>query len=254
MIRLLLPYGRLWPRHADDALLAALATPGDQHAPRAAVPWHRDALELPVGNNAVALRIAVAMLRTALSRTGIAVRAVGVRAMEPAELNALAARIGNKATINFMLAAEHIERVRTAAARAGTWAWIALDRQGGRTTYLDQLRTSFPDASLAVLEESDETARYRLEWRSTQGQAAHHAVVSFELGGEERNLPVALASMAAKFARELHMRRLNAFFARHVPDVAPTAGYVMDGRRFLEAVGPTAKRLGIEESALVRCL
>ncbi|MFM8817867.1 MAG: hypothetical protein ACKOHI_08385, partial [Phycisphaerales bacterium] len=69
-----------------------------------------------------------------------------------------------------------------------------------------------------------------------------------------RNLPIALASMAAKFARELHMRRLNAFFARHVPGLAPTAGYVQDGRRFLDDVGAAAKRLGIAREALVRSI
>lgn len=235
---------------SDAALLAALGAP----VTPADGPWHGSALPLPVGNDAAALRIASAMLRTALAKSGTRVAALRVEAIGPSSLNAQAARIGNKATINFMAAMRHVDRVRAQAARAGMHAWIALDRQGGRTAYLDTLRTSFPDARLAVLEESDATARYLLAWNASRALPAHEATVSFELGGEERNLPIALASMAAKFVRELHMRRLNAFFAGHVPDLAPTAGYVQDGRRFLEAVGDAPERLGISRDALVRAL
>jgi ribonuclease HII len=234
----------------DAALLAALGAPVDPDDG----PWHADGLPLPVGNDAAALRIAAAMLRTALAKSGTRAAALRVEAIGPASLNAQAERIGNKATINFMAAMRHVDSVRTEAARAGMRAWIALDRQGGRTAYLDTLRTSFPDARLAVLEESDATARYLLAWDATRALPAHEATVSFELGGEERNLPIALASMAAKFARELHMRRLNAFFASHVPDLAPTAGYVQDGRRFLDAVGDAPERLGIPRRSLVRSL
>ena len=48
----------------------------------------------------------------------------------------------------------------------------------------------------------------------------------------ERHLPTALASMTAKYLRELAMRPFNAFWQRHVPGLAPTAGYPSDSRRF----------------------
>jgi hypothetical protein len=234
----------------DTALLGALSalpSPADG-------PWHADAHPLPVGNDAAALRIACSMLRTTLTKARASVALLTVEALGPTDLNAQAARIGNKATINFMAAMRHVDRVRALAAARGTHAWIALDRQGGRTAYLDPLRTSFPEAQLAVLEESDATARYRLAWPATRALPSHAATVSFELGGEERNLSIALASMAAKFARELHMRRLNAYFAAHVPGLEPTAGYVQDGRRFLDAVGDAPERLGIPRHALVRAV
>ena len=58
--------------------------------------------------------------------------------------------------------------------------------------------------------------------------------------------------MAAKLTRELHMRRMNDFFARHVPELKPTAGYVQDGRRWMEQVAPAAQSLGIAQETLVR--
>jgi len=60
--------------------------------------------------------------------------------------------------------------------------------------------------------------------------------------------------MAAKLARELHMRRLNAYFAEHVPGLAPTAGYVQDGRRWMADVGAAVERLGIADAELVRSI
>ncbi len=240
-----------WPD--DRALLAALgASPGP--APAAPHPWHADAHPLPVGNDTASLRIAGAMLRATLAKSGIELATLSVRAIDPHEFNALAARVSNKATINFMAAAEHVERVRRLAASRGVPAWVSLDRQGGRTAYREPLQSSFPDAQIRVLEESDDQQRYRLDFAATAALPAHRVTVSFELGGEERNLPIALASMAAKFARELHMRRLNAFFARHVPDLKPTAGYVLDGRRWVAEVGSAATALGIDESSLVRAI
>jgi ribonuclease HII len=244
-----------WPD--DRALLAALgASPGLAPAPAPAAPhpWHADAHPLPVGNDAASLRIAGAMLRATLAKSSIELATLSVRAIDPHEFNALAARVSNKATINFMAAAEHVERVRRLAASRGVPAWVSLDRQGGRTAYREPLQSSFPDAQIRVLEESDGQQRYRLDFAATAVLPAHRVTVSFELGGEERNLPIALASMAAKFARELHMRRLNEFFARHVPDLKPTAGYVLDGRRWVAEVGSAATALGIDESSLVRAI
>lgn len=244
------------PATGNAALPATGNAPAPGHADATAPtdPWHAATLPLPVGNDPASLRIAGAMLRATLAKAGIEATELRVRAIDPREFNAQAVRVANKATINFMAAAAHIDRVRRIAAARDAHAWIALDRQGGRTEYRAPLQSSFPDARIRILEESDAVQRYRLEFPAADGLPAHAATLSFEMGGEERHLPVALASMAAKFARELHMRRLNAYFARHVADLKPTAGYVQDGRRWLADVGSAANELGIAESALVRSI
>ena len=69
---------------------------------------------------------------------------------------------------------------------------------------------------------------------------------------ERQHLPVALASMTAKYVRELFMLRFNRFFSRAVPELRPTAGYVTDARRFLSDVQPVIERLRLTPSRLIR--
>jgi len=66
--------------------------------------------------------------------------------------------------------------------------------------------------------------------------------VEFSVRGESR-LPVALASMTAKYVRELSMAAFNAWWCGRVEDLAPTAGYPLDAarwRRDVEAAGAVA--------------
>ena len=76
--------------------------------------------------------------------------------------------------------------------------------------------------------------------------------VSFEVDADSGHMPVALASMLAKYTRELLMSRFNAYFARRLPDVKPTAGYATDGQRWLEQVEPRLSELGLSRERLCR--
>ena len=61
----------------------------------------------------------------------------------------------------------------------------------------------------------------------------------------ERHLPTALASMTAKYVRELAMRPFNAFWQRHVPDLKATAGYPTDAGRFYSDIQLVGRKLKI---------
>ena len=76
--------------------------------------------------------------------------------------------------------------------------------------------------------------------------------LSFLREAESQHLPVALASMIAKYVRELRMLRLNRFFQQQMPALAPTAGYVKDARRYLAEIEPVIDRLGLKRSELIR--
>jgi len=45
---------------------------------------------------------------------------------------------------------------------------------------------------------------------------------------------------------------LNRWFQRHVPDLKPTAGYYVDGRRFLDDVAAPIEALSLPRHRLVR--
>ena len=68
---------------------------------------------------------------------------------------------------------------------------------------------------------------------------------------EAQCMPVAIASMLSKYLREALMRRFNAFWQRHLPQVTPTAGYYGDGERFLHDIDVKRKELGITDAELI---
>ncbi|MDX1565616.1 MAG: hypothetical protein R3236_09435, partial [Phycisphaeraceae bacterium] len=125
---------------------------------------------------------------------------------------------------------------------------VAIDRQGGRRNYLKPLKLIFENAELTQQVDTEARSQYRI----VEGEKS--MTVSFETKSDRLHLPTALASMAAKYPRELCMARFNAFWRQHAPDLRPTAGYVQDGRRFLADIGPLIERLEIPEKELVRAM
>ena len=123
---------------------------------------------------------------------------------------------------------------------------IFCDRQGGREHYGHLLRLMFEDWSLEVRQELDGFCDYRLH------RNGNTVRVIFREKAEMQCMAVALASMLSKYLRETMMRRFNAFWARHRPDVAPTAGYYTDGARFLRDIEPERRKLGISDGELIR--
>ncbi|MDX2133065.1 MAG: hypothetical protein SFY69_13545 [Planctomycetota bacterium] len=125
---------------------------------------------------------------------------------------------------------------------------IVCDRLGGRTSYAGVLAAVVPGCTVTVIEEGPARSRYVVEC------GTRRAGVSFLTEGERAHLPVALASMVAKYTRELAMRRFNAFWgerarARGV-ELRPTAGYRQDAHRWLSDVGDLMT--GDERAQLVR--
>ena len=76
--------------------------------------------------------------------------------------------------------------------------------------------------------------------------------IRFQRAADATDRAAALASMVAKYTRELFMEGLNGFFASRVAGLRPTAGYYEDGRRFLGEVRGVLRDLGCPEGAFVR--
>ena len=109
------------------------------------------------------------------------------------------------------------------------------------------MHAAWPAAERKVIVESDEESRYQL---IIDGRGPLEIV--FASDSDSKHMPVALASMTAKYVRELMMIRLNRFFAGHLPELKPTAGYVEDGRRFLGEIEDLIESIGLEQAELVR--
>lgn len=210
--------------------------------PGRATPWHRQPLTLPVALSAAEAAIARNMVARALERAGASTAHLAVSALDAPAFNALYGTLQNKASVNMSLVFDALRTVDLL--RGDESAVVAIDRQGGRAAYAQALSDHVArGARVRTIEETDERSSY---------EVGDGLFVSFEVEAETAHLPVALASMAAKFVRELFMRRLNAFFAERAPDLSPTAGYVTDGRRYLAEVKPILVREGIPEAEFAR--
>lgn len=228
------------PMASTDAELFARVGAGvPEHA------WCEGPRPLPVGQDRGLLRIEAARLRRGLDAAGVRVAAMQVEAIDPGEFNRRVARAGTKAAVNLEAVFRHVARVRALAGPDGH-PRVIVDRQGGRTRYCSELSRAWPEASIEVLVEHPDLSRYRL------ADADGTLTISFVKEADARHMPVALASMAAKYVRELFMLRLNAFFTGHVAGLRPTAGYVQDGRRYLAEIQSTIETLAIPANCLVR--
>lgn len=118
---------------------------------------------------------------------------------------------------------------------------VQCDKHGGRNRYHDLLTLIVDDAFIEGLRESTASSRYRVRT----------AEFRFEVQSE-RFLPVALASMVSKYVRELSMLLFNRYWATHVADLKPTAGYPGDAARFRKAIAECQKALGIPDDVLWR--
>ena len=103
------------------------------------------------------------------------------------------------------------------------------------------------DGIEAVLErESARCSAYRMTLRDRR------ISIRFMPKADRDDKAVALASMAAKYTRELSMRAFNEFFGELQDDLKPTAGYTTDGRRWLADAQQAVARAALDPDLLIR--
>ena len=177
---------------------------------------------------------------------GAGIRFAGLisRVLRTKEFNAEVARTGNKARALFSACAQLIR----AALAVGdeTDVVIDVDRHGGRWYYEKLLAGAFPFARIRPIVETPDHSRYFMNLLDQKVQ------ISFTVQADSLSFPVALASMASKYVRELHMRAFNAWWVSQVPGLAPTAGYAAHAAEFISNIERTIGAIGIDRLALVR--
>lgn len=208
------------------------------------VPWHLDCDDrLPLEADGELIGRRTAQLREGCHAADVELLAIRSVAVFPARFNVLVEEAGNKGGALSRLTIELLDRVLEPL--DGEPILAVCDKHGGRHYYGPLLQRQFPDPLIEVRSESPEQSIYR--W----GPAKRRVEVRFCCRAEAY-LPVAAASMTAKYLREVAMRQFNRFWCQRLPELKPTAGYPGDSRRFKEAIAELQVALGIDDRLLWR--
>ena len=212
----------------------------DHADPLAGVPWFEaDALDTPPDDPRI-------------DRFAQAVRDAGLTVSVQADVipagayNALLDRVGSKG----QLLSRRTLRLLRHLWGPGEPAAIVCDKHGGRDKYRPLLQEFALDAGgpASTTDLFGPQIETLAEGRLASAYRIGDSAIRFEQKAE-RHLPVACASLVAKWIRERAMDAFNAYWAVRRPDVPPTRGYPNDAVRWREAVGAID---GVDESILWR--
>ena len=222
------------------ALAAAL---GIDVSDAAAPPeWPRFlAMSIPVAVSAEALANLATAVASILPRHGARLLAVACRLLHPAAFNGLLETGLNKSDILSRLTLELAADLRGIAPAEPAVVWC--DRHGGRKSYASLVGRHFAAPLVRTLVETATASAYAIPSADVR--------IEFAVGGEAR-VPVALASMTAKYVRELAMTAFNAHWTTLEPGLRPTAGYPLDARRWRDEAAPVLARCGVDPESLWR--
>lgn len=199
-----------------------------------------DDLRLPCAADREACGAARDRAAATLAAHGLKPVAVRCRIVQPAEFNGLLDAGLNKSDI---LSRATLDLAATLVGLAPADSVVWCDRHGGRMRYAPLVSRSFAAPLVRVVAETPRWSAYHVD--------ACACRVEFAVGGESR-LPVAVASMMAKYVRELAMRAFNAWWCGRVPGLAATAGYPLDAARWRRDATSAVAAAGIGWDAVWR--
>ncbi len=234
----------------SDLLRSCDADPEGRHSQ---LCWH-DGFDcsLPIDAASEELVLLGERLAAACDEVGVRPLAVRARLVFPAEFNELCEKFGSKGAalshVTIGLLREVIDRARDLGrplAEVSSPVYALCDKHGARNRYAALLQHHFSEHWIEPILEGHTESRY--EW----GPPESRAHCAFRMQGEAF-LPTALASMTAKYLRELAMRAFNEFWCVRVPGLRPTAGYPGDAPRFKREIEGVQRELGIDDHVLWR--
>ncbi len=208
------------------------------------LPWYRDYncdLPLAADNDEVCRNGET--LRDGLDQTDVQLVTVRAAALFPDSFNRQVAATGSKGTVLSQTTLRLVQGLLELS--TGESVVVYCDKHGGRNRYAPLLEGFFPEHSVQIVEEGRLCSVYR--WETDENAVE----IRFVAKGD-RFLPSALASMIAKYLRELSMAAFNEFWQARLPGLRPTAGYPADARRFKQAIASIQKELGIPDQILWR--
>jgi hypothetical protein len=223
-----------WP----DLALALAAMAGE---PPERQPLER--LALPRERHEPACEAVAPPIAAALAVAGVRLVDVRCRIVQPGEFNALLDAGLNKSDILSQVTLELAAGLAAGlAAAAAEPVVVWCDRHGGRRRYAPQVARAFGLSLVQPLGETPAWSGYVLPGGGR---------IEFAVGGEAR-APVALASMTAKYVRELAMLAFNEHWSGRQPGLAATAGYPVDAARWRREAAAAVEAAGLSWNAIWR--
>jgi ribonuclease HII len=207
-------------------------------------PWYQRLDDCPLGAEDASIGIGASMLAADLAANDMELLGLKSQCLEVAHYNRLVSAVRNKAKVLFTATAQLIQSVMDEFVKEDLE--IVIDRQGGRSHYRRELQLMFGQMTLRVIREDLKRSSYEL------ADAGHRVRVHFVVGADDKYLPVALASMASKYLREVLVDNINRYFTGLSTAVKPTAGYWRDGLRFINDIKTHIPQLNFDANQLIR--
>lgn len=204
-----------------------------------AAPWCDEDVTLPHACQADVIGALAKGLQASTTQAGVSLRGVFAEVVQPERFNGLLDRHGSKGVVLSTTSLRLLSRAWSAMGERP--AGIVADKHGGRNRYADLLCDAFDGQLPMIVDESQQRSRYRVAGCD----------ILFTLRAES-HFPVAVASMVAKYVRELEMERFNRFWRQYLPELRPTKGYPVDARRFLQEIDRVQRELAIADDVLWR--
>ena len=207
--------------------------------------FQSDDLALPVESDPISIGRLAERAGTEFQRQGIELLSIQVCTIFPDEFNGGVKFYENKASFLSAMTMKWVGQLMELESGDGEDCRIGCDKHGGRSHYAGLINQFLTDQLVQVVHEGRDSSRYR--W--TDGDRLRD--IAFSARGESF-LPTALASMAAKYVRQLAMTVWNKFWCERIPDLQPTQGYPSDAQRFKSQIGATLKQLDVAEHKIWR--
>ena len=201
---------------------------------------------LPVCAGRSEIEAGAQRLSQTFEESGCRLTACQTVAIFPSRFNEAVNKFGNKAELlsyETLSLAGRLMELRSTSDDSDVW--IGCDKHGGRSKYAGMLNQYLTAEFVKIDKESLESSQYN--WQ----QGCTSVSIRFNAKGEHL-LPVALASMVAKYVREIAMLVWNEFWQGKLPGIRPTKGYPLDARRFKKEIAELQQSLGIEDQQIWR--
>lgn len=176
------------------------------------------------------------------TRAGVKLLEIECHPIFPPLFNDQLEVLGNKATLLSTYTLKIVQRLMN---HCDDDTEIGCDKHGGRSKYAGLVQEILADELVLVGDETREMSDYSFR------QNDHDVFIRFQAKGESF-LPAALASMVAKYIREVFMGIWNQYWREQLPEIKPTKGYPVDAKRFKSEIADLQSKLGLSDHLIWR--